>query len=159
MGLLCEADLRLNNLQTAGVTWGGNQDAKDGGLDVRVELTDSPNPAGFIPRAMTGYQVKKPDMPHSEILKEMCPNGNLRSVIRDLSEQCGAYIIVSSTGSASDLALRNRRKAMAEAVAKLNNSSNQNRGAVRLPQIVNNQYSIFNWVLRSLRWFSQKRLK
>jgi hypothetical protein len=116
VGLLCEADLRINNLPTAGVTCGGNQDAKDGGLDVRVELVTALDPQGFIPRAVTGYQVKKPDMPRSEIIKEMCPKGELRPVIRALADSGGAYIIVSSTGSTTDTALGDRRKAMVEAV-------------------------------------------
>lgn len=119
VGLLCEADLRINNLPTSGVTWGGHQDAKDGGLDVRVELLSPPNLQGFIPRATTGYQVKKPDMPYAEIIKEMCPKGELRPAIRALADTGGAYIIVSSTGSTTDTALGDRRKAMAEAVGRL----------------------------------------
>jgi hypothetical protein len=35
VGLLCEAELRGRGYSTAAVTWGGNQNAKDGGLDVR----------------------------------------------------------------------------------------------------------------------------
>lgn len=34
IGLLCEADLRRANLPVSAATWGGNQAAKDGGLDV-----------------------------------------------------------------------------------------------------------------------------
>lgn len=60
IALLCEAELRMMNLPTVGVTWGGHQDAKDGGIDVRVELTTSlPKEDGFIPRTQTGFQVKK----------------------------------------------------------------------------------------------------
>ena len=32
IGLLCEADYRQAGLPTRGITWGGNQDARDGGL-------------------------------------------------------------------------------------------------------------------------------
>jgi hypothetical protein len=124
VGLLCEADLRANNLPTAGVTWGGHQNAKDGGLDVRVELTAALHPDGFIPRAVTGFQVKKTDMPRSTIITEMCPGGELRQAIREIAERSGAYIIVSSTSSTSDTALRNRRNAMLEAVSGIDNASN-----------------------------------
>src|SRR3989304_8581750 len=117
VGLLCEADLRTNNLPTAGVTWGGHQNAKDGGLDVRAELSVTPNPDGFVPRSSTGFQVKKPDMPRAEIIKEMRPDGKLRQVIRELTDASGAYIIVSSTGSTSDSALHDRRSAMLEALS------------------------------------------
>ncbi len=48
IGLLCEADLRRGNLSTSAVTWGGNQTAKDGGLDVRVALPSGTPIDGFI---------------------------------------------------------------------------------------------------------------
>jgi len=122
VGLLCEAELRANNLPTAGVTWGGHQNAKDGGLDVRVQLTTPLHPDGFIPRTTTGFQVKKTDMPRSKIIAEMCPDGELRQVISDLSDVSGAYIIVSSTGSTTDGALRDRCNAMLEAVSRIDNA-------------------------------------
>ncbi|WP_044640768.1 hypothetical protein [Risungbinella massiliensis] len=116
VGLLCEADLRANGIPTAGVTWGGHQNAKDGGIDVRVELTTSIHEDSFIPRSKTGFQVKKPDMPRGDILKEMRPNGDLRKVIKDLIDAKGAYIIVSSQGSTADSALADRKNAMVEAL-------------------------------------------
>lgn len=127
VGLLCEADLRAAGLPVAGVTWGGDQNAPDGGVDVRVELSVQPNPDGFVPRSSTGIQVKKQDMPRSEILNEMRPDGVLRPVIRELAEAEGAYILVSGSGSTSDSALRSRRAAMAEAVQGL-----ENAGSLRL---------------------------
>nr|HAQ94360.1 hypothetical protein [Afipia sp.] len=78
IGLLCEAELRRRGLPVSAVTWGGNQTAKDGGLDVRVSLPEGAKIEGFIPRAATGFQVKKPDMPPSEVAKEMKPKGVLR---------------------------------------------------------------------------------
>src|ERR1700752_1066662 len=116
IGLLCEAKLRRANLPVSAVTWGGNQTAKDGGLDVRVSLPPGTVIAGFVPRAATGFQVKKPDMPASEITKEMRPGGDLRQVIAELAASEGAYIIVSATGSRGGSARKKRRKAMAEAV-------------------------------------------
>lgn len=38
VGRLCEAELASRGLSTAAVTWGGNQTAADGGIDVRVAL-------------------------------------------------------------------------------------------------------------------------
>jgi hypothetical protein len=119
VGLLCEAELRSRGYSTAAVTWGGDQNAKDGGLDVRVSLPDERAIDGFILRRSTGFQVKKQDMPPRAIAGEMCPNGALRPVIRELAESEGAYIIVSSEGSTADIALANRRKAMAEAAKEL----------------------------------------
>lgn len=119
VGRLCEAELRAHGLPTAAVTWGGNQNAKDGGLDVRVALPAGTVTEGFIPRAETGFQVKKPDMPRAAILDEMKPKpaAILRPVIADLAATSGAYIIVSASGSTSDQALSNRKAAMGEAVA------------------------------------------
>jgi len=116
IGLLCEAELRRANLPVSAATWGGDQTAKDGGLDVRVDLPAEAKIAGFVPRPATGFQVKKSDMPPSEIPKEMKPQGGVRPVIEELAAASGAYIIVSSGGSTADSALNNRRAAMAEAV-------------------------------------------
>ena len=116
VGRLCEAQLRSLGLPTSAVTWGGDQDAPDDGIDVRVALPATTPIQGFVPRPATGFQVKKPDMPRNKILAEMRPSGNIRPIIQELADQSGAYIIVSSSGSTSDSALRSRRKAMAEAV-------------------------------------------
>jgi hypothetical protein len=116
VGRLCEAELRRHGHPVAAVTYGGDQTAKDGGLDVRVALPAGAETTGFIPRPATGYQAKKSDMPRAAILKEMMPDGTLRSVIAELAAASGAYIIVSANGSTSDTALTSRRKAMADAV-------------------------------------------
>lgn len=122
VGRLCEAELMSRELSPAAVTWGGNQTAADGGLDVRVELPPGVFIEGFIPRGSTGFQVKKPDMPRSEIISEMRPMGTLRPVIQELADEVGAYVIVSSTGSTADSALRNRRGALRAALNDVANA-------------------------------------
>jgi hypothetical protein len=116
IGRLCEAEMRKRGLPTSAVTYGGNQDAVDGGLDVRVSLPSGSRVDGFVPKPDTGLQVKKPDMPRGAILEEMAPGGVLRPVILDLAKVGGAYVIVSSTGSTSDTALERRREAMRDAI-------------------------------------------
>ena len=116
IGLLCEADYRLAGLPTNGITWGGHQDARDGGLDVVVRGEPSPPQNSFVPRSTTGFQVKKSDMPKAKILKEMQLNGILRKDIKALIRDRGAYIIVSSRGSTTGTALRNRIDTMKKAV-------------------------------------------
>lgn len=123
VGRLCESEVRNRGLSASSVTWGGDQNASDGGLDVRVALPSNVDIEGFVPRPATGFQVKKPKMPPAKILAEMCPSGVLRSTIQDLADQSGAYVIVSSADSTSDISLRNRRKAMAEAVKDLPNAN------------------------------------
>lgn len=121
IGLLCEAEARRGGVSSLGVTWGGDQNAADGGLDVRASLEQRVGQQSNLPRSLTGFQVKAQDMPRAAILDEMKPGGTVRSVIRELAEASGAYIIVSSKGSVSDTALRARRAAMTEAVHELPN--------------------------------------
>jgi hypothetical protein len=121
VALLCEAEMRMRGLPVSAVTWGGNQTAPDGGIDVRVALPAGTVIDGFVPRPETGFQVKKPDMTASNIGPEMRPEGVLRPSIRDLAERSGAYIIVSSGANTSDTALQDRRDAMAVAVARIKN--------------------------------------
>lgn len=47
----------------------------------------------------------------------MKPGGHLRPVIQNLAEKNGAYVVVSTTGSTSDSALKRRKKALREALA------------------------------------------
>lgn len=149
VGLLCESEVRSRGFSPSAVTWGGNQTAADGGLDVRVALPVGAAIDGFVPRAATGYQVKEKDMPRAEILAEMRPTGALRPAIRDLADRSGAYIIVSSTGSTSDVPLQNRRAAMKEAVEDLPNAAGlaldfYDRG--RLASWVRDHAGLIPWV-------------
>lgn len=125
---LCEAELRRRHLPTSAVLYGGNQDAADGGIDVRVELPADTDISGFIPRPGTGFQSKAEPMSASRILQEMRPEskqtrgGSLRPSIYTLVTLGGAYVIVSSKDSTTDTRLDERRKAMRTAVADLPNS-------------------------------------
>lgn len=119
---LALAELRAQGAPLSSVTAGGNQDAPDGGLDVRVECPTAPGSADFVPKAATGFQVKKPDMPASAITEEMRPDGILRPVIAALAAASGAYIIVSAQGSVADKPLADRRKAMRDALHDLPNA-------------------------------------
>jgi hypothetical protein len=122
VGRLCEAELARLGLSPVAVTWGGNQTAADGGLDVRVALPSQTIIDGFIPRAATGFQVKAQDMARSEIVAEMRPKGVIRPFIKELSDQAGSYVIVSSRGSTADIALRNRQNALREALTGVANA-------------------------------------
>lgn len=116
VAFLCEASLRQACLSTSAVTWGGHQDAPDGGLDVRVDLPADIVIHGYVPRPTTGLQVKKPDMKPAAIHAEMRPGGVLRPAIQELAARGGAYVIASSAASLSDAALAKRRAAMRQAV-------------------------------------------
>ena len=102
IGKLCEATLSEKKIDTMCVTYGGNQDEPDGGVDVRVKSNSIFNDDWSIPRNNTIFQVKKPSMPNAEIKKEMTKNGQVRDCIKELVGLSGAYIIVSSNESLSD---------------------------------------------------------
>lgn len=120
---LCRTELRHLGHPISAVTAGGDQNAPDGGLDIRVELPTPGVRTDFIPRGITGFQVKVPDMPASVITAEMCPGGTVRPVLQELANVSGAYIIVSAKGSTADLPLQKRREAMRTAVATIPNEA------------------------------------
>lgn len=122
IGKLAEQEASRNGASSAGVTYGGHQNAKDGGIDVRADIGVTKDKS-FIPRAQTGYQVKAEDFARAKITAEMRPKGKLRPSISALAEQGGAYIIVSSLGSVSDTALKDRRRAMRDALKGDKNAS------------------------------------
>lgn len=116
VGYLAEQEARRAGHSASSVTYGGHQNAQDGGIDVRVDL-GSASIRGYIARAQTGYQVKVDDMPKGDIENEMRPGGKLRPSIKKLGEDGGTYIIVSSQGSLADKALSQRKNAMSNAIA------------------------------------------
>lgn len=137
---LCEAELRIRSLPLASITSGGHQDAADGGIDVRVDINETVIPSlDFIPKPITGFQVKCSDMPANKIHAEMRPDGDLRPSILNLIAASGAYVIVSSQGSVADSALSERREAMRTAIGDL-----ENRNSVHLDFY--DRERIANWV-------------
>lgn len=116
VGYLAEQEAVRAGHSASCVTYGGHQKARDGGIDVRVDLGSAPI-QGYIPRPQTGYQVKADDMPRNAIDREMRTGKKLKSSIKKLGEDGGAYIIVSSKGSLSDTSLSARKNAMSAAIA------------------------------------------
>lgn len=112
---LCIAGLAEVDLPPTPVTWGGDQRAPDGGIDVRVQLPTGTTSTARFPRAATGFQVKATRMGLGDIQREMCPNGLLRPSIQDLIRAKGSYIIATSD-SAADEEYRKRVAAMRAAV-------------------------------------------
>lgn len=113
---LCLARLADADLPPMPVTWGGDQRAPDGGIDVRVQLSDQDAEKSNFERSVIGFQVKATKMGLSEIQKEMCPGGVLRSSIQELVQRNGAYIIATSD-AAADAEYQRRVAAMRAAVA------------------------------------------
>ena len=77
VGRLCEAELARRGLSTAAVTWGGNQTAADGGLDVRVALPVGTLIDGYIPMFSTGFNINWHEQPERRIESTPEPKGCL----------------------------------------------------------------------------------
>lgn len=153
VGYLCEREMRSHGHSASAVTWGGHQNAGDGGIDVRVALLAGAEIAGYVPKPETGFQVKAQDMPRAAILKEMAPAGVVLSSIAELAAKGGAYVIVSSQDSLSDTSLKNRRAAMAEAVNRLPSASSLTLDFYdcrRIASWVNQHAGLVPWVREKL---------
>ena len=117
VALLCEAEIQQAGMPISAVKWGGAHTAADGGLDVEVDLENQEFRGDFVPRKLTGFQVKKPSMPPSRIPAEMSPNGQLRTIFHDLAKRNGCYVIVSAADDPSESRLTERLDAMREQVS------------------------------------------
>jgi hypothetical protein len=113
---LCRAELRHRAIGTSPVTWGGDQRATDGGVDVRVDIDPNVGINGYIPRDSTAYQVKAEPFPPAKIPLEMAPKGALRPAIKEMAKLGGAYVIVSTRDKCSDSWLSKRLVAMADSL-------------------------------------------
>ncbi|HZS18071.1 MAG TPA: hypothetical protein VFA51_09090 [Candidatus Udaeobacter sp.] len=120
---LAIAELRAKDYPLSSVAAGGEQDAADGGIDVGVECPAEITNADFVPRRVTGFQVKRADMPPAAIRKEMRPNGILRNAIRKLADASGAYVIISGRASVTNDRLAVRRQAMRDLLSDLPNAA------------------------------------
>ena len=149
VGRLCEAELCRLGLSPLCATWGGNQNAVDGGVDVRVTLAESAPLSAAFARSNVVYQVKAEDMPRGKILAEMKQDGAIRPSILELAASGGSYIIVSSKDSVSDRFLADRRRAMRDAAAGGANCDNLHTDFYdrdRLASWVRDHASIVTWV-------------
>lgn len=112
IGRLCEAEVEREGLGISGIRYGGNQNAPDGGIDVAVELGQILRKGSYIPTAFCCIQVKKYKFPPANIKKELCSQGKLRPLFKDLALRNGSYILVSGADDLSESALSNRLNAM-----------------------------------------------
>lgn len=124
IGRLCESEFQKMSLPTVGIIYGGQHNAPDGGIDVKIDIENLPEINGYIPRPKTIIQVKKPDMPPSKIKEEMKPKGVIRDFFAELATDAGAYVIVSSGAAISPPTLQKRIETMRDLLLELPESSN-----------------------------------
>ena len=70
---LCRAELRTQRLPESAVSWGGDQRAKDSGIDVCVDCPSPLRRPDFVRTACTVFQVKAEKFAPSKIQAEMAP--------------------------------------------------------------------------------------
>lgn len=113
---LAEAELREQGIARSSVHAGGAQEAADGGLDVSVATTQALTRPSFVPRAKTGFQVKKHTMGRGGCKKEMLDEDELKASIQALADAKGAYVIVSGKDNCSAKMYDERIAGMKEAL-------------------------------------------
>lgn len=112
---LCRADMRSQGVSESVVTWGGDQRAADGGVDVRVNCQHLLPAPSYIKHHQTILQVKAERFPPSKIIKEIAPEEKIRKTIQELQDNGGgSYVIASTKDDVSDRYLNERISAMAE---------------------------------------------
>jgi hypothetical protein len=117
---LCRCEFLYHDLHTAAIIAGGELTSTDGGIDILVSLgSELPYTDGFIPRSVTGFQVKKHTMPAGKIEEEMKPGGELRPSIQKIAVAGGSYIIVSGKDNVSGSWREKRINAMHEALGDI----------------------------------------
>lgn len=147
---LCAAELLRHGLPLSALTAGGDQDAPDGGIDVRVRLPDDAPSLDFIQRPKTGFQAKKTNIRPADIQGVMHHKGELYSSVRALGEMSGAYIIVSGMASAADDKLIARIDAMKAAMATAEPPQLDFYDGPRLAGWVNDYPGVALWLRQTL---------
>ena len=143
--MLSNATLKKNNISNKAVLHGGNQDSKDGGVDVRISVPKLNILNDYIDNPNTIIQVKVPNMTSAEIKKEMLKNGKLRESIENLSSLNGKYVIVSSSSDVSDLEYQKRISTMRECI-KNKNIEIDYYDSQRIASWVNEYFGIVTWI-------------
>lgn len=150
---LAEAEVAAHGHSPAWVRWSGSINAPDEGIDIHVQVPVDTLNTGFLVKTDTILQAKKHSMPKSSITNEMAADGQLSPTISDQAAKCGSYIIVSLGDDCSPPMLKDRLKAMRDAVEDDPNSDNIHLNFYdrsKLTQWLRQHPSIMLWVKRKL---------
>lgn len=149
VGKLLEAEASARGIGVEAIGLGGNQTARDGGIDAIIDWKGSPAPSGQLPARTIYFQCKATAMRPADIAKEMRPNGQLRPIFAELASKMGAYLIVS-TEDPGTKAIEARTAAMGDALADLQNGNRVHLdylGADRLARWTNQHVGVALWLL------------
>ncbi|MBW9089852.1 hypothetical protein JNB91_18725 [Rhizobium wenxiniae] len=116
---LSMAELERKGYSRSAVSWGGNQRSADDGVDVEVDIGGKRKLKGYVPAALTFFQVKAEKFGPQKVTDEMVPEGRVRKIFSDLAVSNGAYIIVSTHDDVSKKYMTPRLDAMKAVIAKV----------------------------------------
>lgn len=145
--LIAESNAR--GIAHIAIAVGGNQTAKDGGVDGSIVWDGAPEPGGWLPRRHIYLQSKAEAMARTKLLGEMRPGGRPRTIFAELAKVGGAYIVFS-TDDPSKSAMDDRLSAMADAVADIEGSARIHLdffGADRIARWANLHPGVAIWLL------------
>jgi len=150
---LCQAEVLKNGYDTSLVTWGGDQRAADGGVDVRVTFpVDTQHTSDWLKRKeKVAIQVKAvKSFAVSDIKKEMGSDNHI-PMLQSLSDS-GSYIIISTKSSTADSSLEKNLTAMKDALSEfsISNVETDFYDARRVADWVNEHPAVFVWVKKEL---------
>ena len=118
---LCRAELVRSGKSPALVTWGGDQRAIDGGVDVKVAAIGFPSvKIAHLSDGGSIIQVKAEKFGPAKIEAEMKPKGVIRPFFTNLNKSQGVYLIASTRDDCSHPMLQSRISMM-EGILKSEN--------------------------------------
>lgn len=149
IGKLLEAEASARGIGIEAIGLGGNQTARDGGIDAIIAWKGGPAPAGQLPARTIYFQCKATSMRPADIAKEMRLNGHPRPIFAELASKRGAYLIVS-TDDPGTKAIEARVAAMREAISDVASADRIHLdflGADRLARWTNQHVGVALWLL------------
>jgi transcriptional regulator with XRE-family HTH domain len=149
VGKLLEAEASARGIGVEAIGLGGNQTARDGGIDAIISWRGSPAPSGHLPARTIFFQCKATAMRPADIGKEMRPDGVLRPIFPELASKQGAYLI-ASTDDPGTKAIEARVAAMRQAVADIPHAERIHLdflGSDRLARWTNQHVGVALWLL------------
>lgn len=150
---LCQAEVLKNGYDTSLVTWGGDQRAPDGGVDVRVTFpADSQHSSDWLKRKeKVAIQVKAVKSFAASNIQDEMQDQNHASMLKSLADH-GAYLIVSTKSSTADSSLEKNLTAMKDVLSELSISNVETDfyDARRVADWVNEHPAVFVWVKKEL---------
>ena len=111
LNFLLEAEANKHGIPLSAIRLGGDQNAADGGADARVEDSGAADGTDWLPKFPIIFQSKAEDMERSKLIRELKPNGVIRSFFEELAQKEGAYIVFS-TNNCSESMYQDRISAM-----------------------------------------------